>query len=336
MSLLLGLALLPVPPGLANPTSATPAGVGGVPTPTRPPAKGLTSDQQAVADASVKAVRSDLEGFIARYLTLVTTVRNPQGQVIQPGTRTLAEAMARGPLLISPDDAKELFAAYSVDLRSRSVYADAVRQASSLIIDALWSRALAQPSPMGRNAVLLLGGGVASGKTTAIRSNPEVLRLMSQVALVRESTLSSLERSAAHVAQARAAGRPVQILYVYAPIEVAVQRLVDRGMREGRAVPSQAVARSHWDSQHTVLELAARYRQDPQVRFNVLLSGNGDPPTLLPIDALAQRRWSNTGLQDSASFQRDVQELVQNEIRRRFLDAHPADPSPQLRRELQR
>ncbi|MEB3234538.1 MAG: zeta toxin family protein [Cyanobacteriota bacterium] len=321
---------LPLPLALSpQPVQAGPAAA------QRQAPRGLNPEQQRVANASLQAVRADMDGFIARYLNLVTTVRDAGGKVIRPGTSDLAAAMARGPLLISPDDAKELFGDYAADQRSRSRYSDAVHKASGLIIDALWPRALAQPSPMSRNTVLLVGGGVASGKTTAMRSNAAVQALMAQVALVRESTLANPTRAAAHIAQARSAGRPVEVLYVFAPIEVAVQRLVDRGMRQGRAVPATAVARSHWQSQQTVLDLAARYRQDRGVRFHVLLSGTGQPPDLQPIAVLQQRRWSaDARFVDQDSFHRYVQQLVHAELERRRLDAAPEDPSPDLRQKL--
>ena len=245
--------------------------------------------------------------------------------------------MARGPLLLSADDAKELFGEYSASHRSRSLHSYAVHEASTRIIDALWVRALAIPSPQGADAVLLVGGGVASGKTTALSSNPAVLALMQQVAIVREGTLANPKYSAAHIAQARAAGRPVEVLYVYAPIDLAVERVVDRGMRIGRAVPADAMANSHWTSQQTILQLAERYRQDPQVRFRVLISGESaqSDGRLLSIEALRQRRFSiDPRFSDQAGFRRYVQSLLQRELRRRFLDAKPADPSPQLRQLL--
>ena len=294
------------------------------------------ADQHQVRQQSLEAVRTDLNGLIARYLLLVTSVHDAQGRLISPGTADLATAMDRGPLLISPDDAKELFPAYNRNNRSRAQYADSVHQASGQIIDALWPRALAQPSPQQRNGVLLLGGGVASGKTTALRSNAQVQRLIASTALVRESTLAKLERSAAHISQARAAGRPVEVLYVYAPIEVAVQRLVDRGMQQGRGVAAGAVAASHWRSQQTVLALAERFARDPQVRFHVLISGEAQGPmTLVTVDELRRRRWSADGrFADEQSFREVVSAMVKAELRRRFLDPAPADPTPELRRSL--
>lgn len=327
-------------PALPSPVApaAPPAGNGvrplASPAPVGPDQQTLL--QQRVRQQSLAAVRRDPDGWIRRYLLRVTSRCTPQGVVIRAGTPDLAEALRRGPLLISADEAKELFPAYARDPRSRSLYSGAVHEASLLLTDLLWQRALAQPLRPERNLVLFSGGGVASGKTTALRHSEVALGLMGRTEIVQDSTMSDLERARSRIDLALARGRSVQVIYVFTPIELAVRWLVERGMRAGRSVDSSAVARSHWQSQATVLALADRYRDQSVVRFGLLVNGPSADAALRPIDELRPlRAAADPRFPDQASFQRHVEALVRQELRSRHTDADPANPTPELERSLQ-
>lgn len=331
-----------VPPLLALPPRVAPAappagnGVRPLASPASVGPDQQTALQQMVRQQSLAAVRSDPDRWIRRYLLRVTSRCTPQGVVIRAGTPDLAEALRRGPLLISADEAKELFPAYARDHRSRSLYSGAVHEASLLLTDLLWQRALAQPLRPERNLVLFSGGGVASGKTTALRHSEVALGLMGRTEIVQDSTMSDLERARSRIDLALARGRSVQVIYVFTPIELAVRWLVERGMRAGRSVDSTAVARSHWQSQATVLALADRYREQPAVRFGLLVNGPSADAALRPIDELrALRAAADPRFPDQASFQRHVNALVRQELRSRHEDADPANPTPELERSLQ-
>ena len=297
--------------------------------------QGLNGEQRRVRLQSLAAVRADPEAWIGRYLARITMVRDGSGQVVVAGTTDLAEAMRRGPLTISADEAKELFPAFAANNRSRSQHSASVHEASLLLTDQLWRRALAQPANPPRTLVLFSGGGVASGKTHALRHSGAVRQLMATTQIVQDSTMANRRRARSRIDQALATGRPVQVIYVFTPIEQSVRWLVDRGMRAGRAVSAAATARSHWDSQATVLALAEHYRGNPAVRFALLVNGIGGDGRLRSIEDLrvlrlaAERRFP-----DQASLRRYVATLVQRELQTRHRDIDPADPSPELEHSL--
>lgn len=301
-----------------------------------PPSSQGIPDTQRVRDQSLAAVRADPDAWIRRYLLRVTSRCTPQGVVIRTGTADLGEAMRRGPLLISADEAKELFPAFARDHRSRSLYSGSVHEASLLITDLLWRRALARPLRPQRDLVLFSGGGVASGKTYALTHSAAARALMSRTEIVQDSTMSDRRRAQDRIDQALAGGRSVQVIYVFTPIEQAVHWLVERGMRAGRSVAAAAVARSHWQSQATVLALADHYRGRPAVRFGLLVNGLGASGELRPIEDLRPlRAAADPRFPDQLSFRRHVDALVRQELRARHQDADPTDPTPELERSLQ-
>jgi len=177
---------------------------------------------------------------------------------------------------------------------------------------------------------------VASGKTYALTHSLAARSLMAQTQIVQDSTMSNRDRAQSRIDQVLQSGRSVQVIYVFTPIEQAVRWLVDRGMQAGRSVASAAVARSHWQSQETVLALAERYRHQPGVRFGLLVNGPGADGRLRPIEDLRSlRAAADPRFPDQASFDRYVDGLVRQELRERHLDADPADPTPELERSLQ-
>lgn len=322
----------PAPSSQADP-GASPAGNGV--RPLQPPAS-TDAEQRQVREQSLDAVRAAPDAWIRRYLLRVTSRCTPQGVVIRAGTADLAEAMRRGPLLISADEAKELFPAFARNNRSRSLHSSSVHEASRLLTDLLWQRALAQPLRPARSLVLLSGGGVASGKTYALAHSDVARVLLARTEIVLDSTMSDQSRAQARIDAALARGRSVQVIYVFTPIEQAVRWLVERGIRAGRSVAAAAVARSHWQSQATVLALADRYRDQSAVRLGLLVNGIGAEGRLRPIDDLrGLRAAADPRFPDQASFHRYVASLVRQELRARYLDTDPANPTPELERSLQ-
>lgn len=291
--------------------------------------------QRRVRQQTLEAVRADPDAWIRRYLLRVTSRCTPQGVVIRTGTPDLAEALRRGPLLISVEEAKELFPADARDSRSGALHSESLHQASLLLTDLLWQRVLAQPLRPERNLVLFSGGGLASGKTHALRQSAAALGLLARTEVVQDSALNDQRWARGRIDLALARGRSVQVLYVFTPIEQVVRQLVERGVQVGRSVSAAAVARSHWQSQATVLALAERYRDQPAVRIALLVNGPGADGRLRPIEELrARRAAADPRFPDEASFRRYVAALVRQELRARHRDADPVDPRPELERSL--
>ena len=336
-ALLLALSSPLLKPGL--PVQAAPVAPPG-PAPQRPlqvqepvqvpvPLK-LNAEQQRVHDASMAAVRADPDAWIRRYLLHSSRRVGAGGQLLDPGSDNLAAVMRRGPLTINVDDARDLFPAYAADRQSRSLHADSVHEASLLISELLWERALNQAVGR-RDLVLFTGGGAASGKTWALRHSPEVQALMPRVQIIQDSTMANQRRASQRLQQALASGRSVRVIYVFTPIEQAVSWLVARGMEHGRSLPAAAMARSHWRSQQTVLALADRHRSDPRVRIDLLINRPNAPGRLQPIEDLRRLKLSAAAHYPSEqAFSRHVLGLVHRNLVLRHEDADPADPTPTL------
>lgn len=329
LALLLTLLLptgVPGAQGQAQPLAPAPAHAG-----IRESARRLSPEQRLVEARSLAAVRQDPQAWIDRYVKRVTSSWDQQGRLLIRGTSDISVAMERGPLLVSTDEAKELFPAYSADSRSRSLHSESVHAASKLLASMVWQRALQQPLRLPRNIVLFTAGGAASGKTTALRRNSAVQHLMPQVQIIRDTTLADETTSKVRVAEVLASGRTAQIVLVVTPIRQAVKWLVDRAMREGRSVPASAMARSHWRSQQTVLSLDERFRDNPAVRINLIFNDGSGTGRLLPIEDLARMRFDrDPRFPSESAFIRYVNQLVREEIQSRKLDLDPADPSAEL------
>jgi hypothetical protein len=288
-----------------------------------------------VREQSPAGVRADPEAWIRRYLLRITSRCTPQGVVIRAGTADLAEALRRGPLLISAEEAKALFPADARDNRNRSRPSASVEAAALLLTDLLWQRVLAQPLRPDRNLVLFTGGGIASGRTEALRHSEEALRLLSRTEIVQDSPMRDRGRERRRIDQALARGRSVQVIYVFTPIEQAVRWLVERGIRTGRSVASMALADSYWQSQATVLALADRYRDQPAVRLDLLVNIAASEGRLRPLsDLRGLRAAADPRFPDQATFRRYVETLVRQELRGHHQDADAADPAPGLERTL--
>ena len=254
----------------------------------------LTPEQEEVRAWATNAVEADINGYIARYIELVTTERDATGQVSVTGVRDLKSAMTRGPLVISADDMRELFPRYAESAASRSTHSVSVHEAVTAMAQELYERALAIDDPRGNNAVLFTAGGVASGKTTAIHTIDQVKRAANSAQIVYDSTMRRHSSAQMRARQALDADKSVRIVYVYTPIEKSAVWLVGRAVESGRVVPADAAARSHWQAQHTYLELKKEFEGDSAVSF-LLIDNSGARAVLAKPAEMENRLYSNDG-----------------------------------------
>ena len=237
----------------------------------------LTPEQEMVRAQATSAVEADIDGHLARYIESVTTRRDATGKVSEAGVRDLQSAMARGPLVISADDMRDLFPQYTESAASRSTHSVSVHEAVTAMAQELYRRALAIDDPRGSNAVLFTAGGVASGKTTAIRTVEQVQRAADSAQIVYDSTMRRQSSAQKRIRQALDADKSVSIVYVYTPIERSSAWLVERAVETGRVVPAAAAARSHWQSQLTFLQLQDEFGDNAAVSF-LLIDNSGERP----------------------------------------------------------
>jgi hypothetical protein len=188
----------------------------------------------------------------------------------------------KGGKVISVDEARELSPDYRED-RSRS--AEVHEPASALAKRMYADRLKLTPEEAGGEVVMFTAGGTGAGKTTALRDagfdvdSPHT---------VYDTNMNGYESSKTKIEQALAAGRPVEIVFVYRdPLESLTGGALPRAERMGRTVTAEAHAETHNNALPSVIRLAEDYKVDPRVRFTVvdnsLGKGNAKLSTLAEI-----------------------------------------------------
>lgn len=274
----------------------------------------LTPEQETVRRQATTAVEANLEDYLARYIENVTSVKSDDGRQLEPGTGDILTAMSLGPLVISADDMRSLFPQYSASPATRSTHSLSVHEAVTAMAQELYERALAVDDPRGNNIVLFTAGGVASGKTTAMRAIDAVRRSAFSAQIIYDSTMRRYESGQRRVQQALQAEKLVNVVYVFTPIEKSVGWLVHRAVETGRVVPADAAARSHWQAQHTFLKLVEAYAGNPAVSF-LLIDNSGEKSMLAePLD-MKDRLYSDDGrFADLDSFIEYTRRLIRAEL----------------------
>jgi len=156
--------------------------------------------------------------------------------------------------VLNADYAAELFPEYAASLASRARFRPAVHQAAQWVRDELFTRALADSNV---REVIFTAGGNGVGKTTGGLTGH----------LVMDTTLSNPEHSERLVQAALDAGKNVQVVYTYRPIQQAFEGVLDRARVEGRTVSIGTIIATHEGAAETVRSLAEKYAGHSDVRF---------------------------------------------------------------------
>lgn len=192
-----------------------------------------------------------------------------------------------GGRVMNTDLARELSPEYRAD---RSL-AEVVHEPSSEFVKKLYREKLAGPTPDGKaRAVLFLGGGGGSGKSSGLAKLGDVASLPE---LVYDTTLAKLDSAQKRIQEALDAGREARVVFtVRDPIEAfygVLKRAMDMEAREGsgRPVPLKAFAEAHPAARANIDKLAEIYANDPRVEFIGVDNTRGrDKAEVVPIDKL--------------------------------------------------
>lgn len=217
---------------------------------------------------------------------------------------------SRGGVVLNTDIARELSPEYLAD-RTRSVD---VHEAASDVVKALYAHKLAEPTPEGMDPVVLFtAGGTGAGKTTGERAMGDAI---GRPEIVYDTNMNTLSSAVTKIEQALAAGRGVEILYIYRdPVESLAQGAIPRAKREkeefgtGRTVPLEEHARTHVGVRPTIEALAEKYAEDARVNITAVDNSRGK---------------GNQRIVDLASLPRVEEDSVRERLRTALEEARTA------------
>lgn len=192
-----------------------------------------------------------------------------------------------GHVVLNADDLFRCWPEYASDWKARRRLGSILYPIARKFIDAAFQRLLAEAPETGSQVVLTAGGG-ASGKSTILRA----LADREKVDFIVDTTLSNSSRAFTQVDAALAAGRFVEINYIYRefvdPVRGMVERTLDPSV--GRIVPIDDLARTHFGAQETMFALMERYADEPRVAIRLWETLRGGRGKRLNVAGLISRR----------------------------------------------
>ena len=181
--------------------------------------------------------------------------------------------------ILNTDVARELSPHYRAD---RTKSAD-VHEPSSTFVKRLYAEKLAGPTPKGREPVVIFtAGGTGAGKSTGMEVMKNVDKRLAKAEMVYDTNMNSFDSADKKIRQALDAKREVDIVYTHRdPIEALTGGALRRAknMEEkhgsGRTVPLNEHARTHIGARQVIEQLAAKYKNNPNVRIRVIDNSRG-------------------------------------------------------------
>ena len=188
--------------------------------------------------------------------------------------------------VINADNARELSKDYApggVEVNdpqtnaARGMWSNAVHEPASALVKEIYRRELKKrPGPDRLALVVFTAGGTAAGKSTAVRSSPEIARIVQTAQIVYDSTLSSGRSANERIMQALEAGKKVSIVYVHRdPVEAFVNGALGQIDRMGRTIPLEVFLQTHVGAPKVALQLAEKFDGDPRVAIGVVDNSRG-------------------------------------------------------------
>lgn len=234
--------------------------------------------------AEIIAERERLQAAIGEAAFRVTpaeaTARFAQEYARDAG-RLVREYEHRFGNIVSTDIARELSRDYAESKTARARLASAVHETASQIAKDVYAAKLAKPAPAGAK-VVFTAGGTGAGKTVTVADD------VAHADIVYDTNLNRFDSAVEKIEQALAAGRDVDIRYVWRdPIEALVGKgrhgALERAAKRGRTVPLVEHVRTHVGANQTIRQLAEKYADDPRVSWRVFDNSGDGPPRLMRL-----------------------------------------------------
>ena len=207
---------------------------------------------------------------------------------------------------LNTDVARELSEHYRAD---RTKSAD-VHEPSSAFVKRLYAEKLSQPTPKDRHAtVVFTAGGTGAGKTSGMEMAKQVDPRLGKAEMVYDTNMNSFDSADKKIRQALDAKRKVDIVYTYRdPVEALENGALKRAKRmeetmgTGRTVPLSEHMKTHLGARQVIEQIAAKYRNNPQVQIRVIDNSRGaGKAQLSSLDKLPKLKENEVrkGLQDA-------------------------------------
>ena len=207
---------------------------------------------------------------------------------------------------LNTDVARELSEHYRAD---RTKSAD-VHEPSSAFVKRLYADKLANPTPKDRHpTVVFTAGGTGAGKTSGMEMAKKVDPRLGKAELVYDTNMNSFDSADKKIRQALDAKRKVDIVYTYRdPVEALENGALKRAKRmeetmgTGRTVPLSEHMKTHLGARQVIEQIAAKYRNNPQVQIRVIDNSRGaGKAQLSSLDKLPKLKENEVrkGLQDA-------------------------------------
>ena len=177
----------------------------------------------------------------------------------------------QGGKIIDTDLARRLYPQYSDALSpdKRLRFASATSMPANALVDYLYNKKLyrliknhnASSPPL---SIVMLAGGYGSGKTTSIRELQ--LPVLENANLIRDRSMDEpLSTPQEMIDAALTLNIKVTIIYVFRPIESAIEGILTRANKEGRISSLWDTADAHWRAQDNVLSLKEHFGDQIEV-----------------------------------------------------------------------
>lgn len=245
-------------------------------------AEGYSSFGDAESDVVAAALRRITETKLAKAPDSDQAIEARFREQLTQNPEATEAAYARlkdseGGKVLNVDTARELSPDYLKD-RTRSA---AVHEPASEFIKELYAKKLAEAPKAGEAPlVLFTAGGAGAGKSTAVETALGTIAKTAQI--VYDTNMNNLASSVKKIEQALAAGKDVNIVYVYRdPREALKSGALPRAMRQeakfgsGRTVPMKAFLDTHVGAREVVTQLAERYAGDPRIDIQAIDNSGG-------------------------------------------------------------